>query len=57
MGTLQAGYLRQFIPRRGVHAGMGGSVSAAFVPAAIQPNYGGVGLGFGVFATVRPAAQ
>ena len=57
VGKLQGGYLRLFMPRRGVQAGIGGSVSAAFVPAAIQPNYGGVGLGFGVFATVRPTAQ
>ena len=57
VGKLQGGYLRLFAPWRGVQAGVGGSVSAALVPAAIQPNYGGVGLGFGIFATLRPTAQ
>ena len=57
VGKLQGGYLWLFAPRRGMQAGLGGSVSAAIVPPAIQPNYGGVGLGIGVFATLRPAAQ
>jgi hypothetical protein len=57
VGKLQGGYLRLFTPRRGVQAGIGGSVSAAIVPEAIQPNYGGVGLGLGIFATLRPAAR
>ena len=56
VGKLQGGYLRLFAPWRGVQAGLGGSVSAALVPPAIQPNYGGVGLGIGVFATLRPTA-
>jgi hypothetical protein len=34
--------------------GLGGSLSAGFVPASIQPNYGGVGVGMGVFAVIRP---
>jgi hypothetical protein len=57
VGKLQGGYLRLFAPWRGMQAGLGASGSAAFVPPAIQPNYGGVGLGFGIFATLRPAAQ
>jgi len=57
VGKLQGGYLWLFAPRRGMQAGLGGSASAALVPAAIQPNYGGVGLGIGVFATLRPAAR
>jgi len=57
VGKLQGGYLWLFAPRRGMQAGLGGSASAAIVPAAIQPNYGGLGLGIGVFATLRPAAQ
>jgi hypothetical protein len=31
-------------------------VSAGLVPPSIRPNYGGVGVGVGVFALVRPAA-
>ena len=57
VGKLQGGYVRFFAPWRGVQGGLGGSISAALVPAAIQPNYGGVGLGLGVFATLRPTAQ
>ena len=45
VGKLQGGYVRFLAPWRGVQAGFGGSVSAALVPAAIQPNYGGVGWG------------
>ena len=54
VGKLQGGYVRLFAPRRRLQAGLGGSLSAAFVPATIRPNYGGVGVGFGVFALVRP---
>jgi hypothetical protein len=32
-------------------------VSAAIVPETLQPRYGGVGVGFGVFVTIRPAAH
>jgi hypothetical protein len=35
--------------------GLGGSVSAALVPPSIQPNYGGVGLGIGVFTVIQPS--
>ncbi len=57
VGKLQGGYVRFLAPWRGVQAGFGGSVSAALVPAAIQPNYGGVGWGIGIFATLRPTAH
>ena len=33
VGKLQGGYLWLFAPRRGMQAGLGGSVSAAIVPA------------------------
>ena len=35
--------------------GLGGALSAAFVPPSIRPNYGGVGIGLAVFATLRPS--
>lgn len=54
VGKLQGGYVRLLAPRRRLQAGLGGSLSAAFVPATLRPNYGGVGVGFGVFALVRP---
>ncbi len=54
VGKLQGGYVRLFAPRRRLQAALGGSLSAAVVPATIRPNYGGVGVGFGVFALVRP---
>ena len=56
VGKLQGGYVRFLAPRWGVQAGLGGSVSAAIVPPVIRPNYGGVGFGIGVFATLRPTA-
>jgi hypothetical protein len=57
VAKLQGGYTRYLPPRRGLQTGAGASVSAAIVPLALQPRYGGVGLGFGVFLTVRPAAH
>lgn len=57
VGKTQAGYIRYLAPRSGLQAGFGATVSAAFVPADLRPRYGGVGLGLGVFATVRPAAR
>ena len=56
VGKIQAGYLRLLAPRVGVQAGLGASVSAALVPEALKPRYGGVGMGLGLFATLRPAA-
>jgi hypothetical protein len=39
---------------RGLTPGIGASVSAALVPEALKPRYGGVGTGIGVFLTLRP---
>ncbi len=55
VGKIQAGYLRLLAPRGGLQAGLGASVSASFVPETLQPRYGGVAMGFGIFATLRPA--
>jgi hypothetical protein len=58
VGKLQAGYTRYLPARAGVQMGIGGTISASFVPAALGPRYGGrVTPGFGVFFTVRPAAH
>jgi hypothetical protein len=57
VGKLQGGYTHYLPPRYGLQTGIGGILSAAFVPEALQPRYGGVGVGFGVFLTVRPAAH
>jgi hypothetical protein len=54
VGKLQGGYTRYFAPRRGLMPGIGASVSAALVPEALEPRYGGVGTGVGVFVTLRP---
>src|SRR5688572_29737586 len=54
VGILQAGYTRYFDVRRGLTPGLGASVSAALVPEALRPRYGGVGVGLGIFLTVRP---
>jgi hypothetical protein len=54
VGKIQAGYVRLLAPLGGVQAGLGGSVSASFVPDALQARYGGVAMGVGVFATLRP---
>jgi hypothetical protein len=53
----QAGYTRYLPPRSSLRLGFGGTLSAGIVPASIRPNYGGIGFGIGVFATVRPAAH
>jgi hypothetical protein len=58
VGKLQAGYLRDLFSRRGLVGAVGGSVSAALLPAELGPRYGGrVAPGLGVFLTVRPAAH
>jgi hypothetical protein len=57
VAKLQGGYTRYFRARRGFQAGVGGAVSAGFVPPTLQAAYGSrVNGGFGVFLTVRPAA-
>jgi hypothetical protein len=58
VGKLQAGYVRYFPVRRGFQPGMGGHLSASFLPGPLQPRYGGgVVPGFGVFVTLRPEAH
>ena len=57
VGKLQGGYVHHASARRFLQMGLGASVSAAFVPPSIQPNYGGVGLGLAVFAHVRPVSH
>jgi hypothetical protein len=55
MGKLQSGYVRYVRRTSPFRLGLGGSVSAALVPPSIQPNYGGVGLGIGVFTVIQPS--
>lgn len=55
VSKLQGGYTRYLADWRGLQPGFGGMVSAAFVPASIRPQYGGVGTGIGLFLTLRPA--
>jgi hypothetical protein len=55
VGKLQGGYTHYLPARRGLTPGVGGSLSASFVPVPLQPRYGGVGLGVAVFVTIRPA--
>ena len=55
VGKVQGGYTRYLSVRRGVQPGLGVTMSAAFVPSALKPLYGGVGVGVGAFLTVRPA--
>ena len=58
VGRVQGGYVRYLSARRGVQPGVGLSVSASLVPAALEARYGGrVVPGFGIFMTVRPAAH
>jgi hypothetical protein len=57
VGKLQGGYTRFLAARHGLTPGIGGTLSAAIVPAALQPRYGGVGIGIGLFVTVRPASH
>ena len=54
VGKLQGGYVRYVRRTSAFRMGLGGSLSAALVPPSIQPNYGGVGLGIGVFAVIQP---
>jgi hypothetical protein len=58
VGKGQLGYSRDIAAARGLRAGIGGTVSAAILPAALAPRYGGrIAPGFGVFLAVRPAAH
>lgn len=54
VAKLQGGYTRYFASVRGLTPGIGATVSAALVPEALRPRYGGVGTGVGVFVTLRP---
>ena len=55
VGKLQGGYVHVARLPNALQMGLGAAVSAALVPPSIQPNYGGVGLGFAVFTTIRPS--
>jgi hypothetical protein len=56
IGKLQGGYVRQFRPWRGMVAGIGGTISASFVPPQLASRYNGrVAPGFGLFLSVRPS--
>jgi hypothetical protein len=56
VGKLQAGYTRYFTARGGWSPGVGASLSAVFVPETLKPRYG-LGVGAGVFLTLRPAGH
>jgi YHS domain-containing protein len=57
VGKVQGGFTRYW-DWKGLRAGIGTSVSAGFVPDALQAAYGRrVNPGLGVFATLRPAAM
>lgn len=58
VGKLQAGYTRYLASTAGMRLGIGGHLSAGFVPETIEPHYGSrANLGVGFFLTVRPAAH
>ena len=58
VGKLQGGYTRYLTSAAGLQLGVGGHLSAAFVPKAIEPQYGSrANLGVGFFLTLRPIAH
>ncbi|MGH9240620.1 MAG: hypothetical protein ACRD3G_21465 [Vicinamibacterales bacterium] len=58
VGKLQGGYTRYLAAAAGWRAGVGGYLSAGFVPEALKPHYGSrANLGVGFFLTVRPATS
>ena len=58
VGKLQGGYTRYLASAYGLRLGVGGELSAGFVPKTIEPQYGSrANLGVGFFVTVRPAAH
>jgi YHS domain-containing protein len=58
VGKLQGGYTRYLAAAAGWRTGVGGYLSAGFVPEALKPHYGNrANLGVGFFLTVRPAAS
>ncbi len=58
VAKVQGGYTRYVRGWRGFKPGVGGVLSAGFVPDALKTTYGRrVNMGFGVFFTLRPAAM
>jgi len=58
VAKLQGGFTRYFESWNGLRPGIGGSISAGFVPEGLKPTYGSrVNMGVGVFVTLRPAAM
>lgn len=58
VAKVQGGYTRYLAAWRGLKPGIGGSLSAGFVPERLKATYGSrVNAGFGVFVTLRPAAM
>jgi hypothetical protein len=58
VGKLQGGYIRHLRNWMGLKPGLGVSASVGLVPDSLKAVYGGrVNPGFGVFATLRPAAM
>lgn len=56
VAKLQGGYTRSITTWKGLRSGLGASVSAGFVPSALQAVYGSrVNAGIGVYFTVRPS--
>jgi hypothetical protein len=58
VGKLQGGYIRYLSGWMGLKPGVGVSASAGLVPGSLKAVYGSrLNAGFGVFATLRPAAM
>jgi YHS domain-containing protein len=58
VSKLQAGYTRYLAAWNGWQPGVGGTVSAGFVPDRLEAAYGGrVNVSVGLFLTLRPAAM
>jgi YHS domain-containing protein len=58
VSKVQGGYTRYLATASGLHFGVGGYLSAGFVPDTLKPRYGSRGnLGVGFFLTIRPVAM
>lgn len=58
VSKLQGGYTRYLPAIGGLRPGVGGSVSASFVPSTLEPTYGSrANMGFALFVTLRPGAH
>jgi len=58
VAKLQGGYTRYFGAWKSLKPGIGGELSAGFVPESLKSLYGSrVNAGFGVFVTLRPAER